>query len=117
MPPSSEDLISIYKKVIEPKLKDWVVFEHGTCVILYHPPKDLETEAKEVLQKYGIVVPGTPSGDFNVTKVDTGWIVTGDQPGILNYVTEEEGKDKEDYEIGLLGRNQKELDTKGLKII
>ncbi len=111
------DSVNIYKKVIEPKLKDWVVFEHGTCVIIYHTPKDLETEAKEILQKYGQIHPGTSTADFTVTKVDSGWIVTGDQPGILNYVSEDEGKDMEDYEIGLIGRDQKELDSQELKII
>lgn len=111
------DLVEIYKKVIEPKLKNWVVFEHGTCVIIYHPPKDLEAEAKEVLQKYGQVHPGSESADFTVMKADNGWIVAGNQPGILNYVSEDEGKGKEDYEIGLLGRNQKEQDSRDLKII
>lgn len=117
MPQSSEELINIYKKVIEPNLKDWVVFEHGTCVILYHHPMDLKTEAIEVLQKYGQVFSGSSSADFNVLKVDSGWIVTGDQPGILNYVSENEGKDKENYEIGLIGRNQKELDSQELKVL
>ncbi len=117
MPLNSEQLINIYKKIIEPKLKDWVVFEHGTCVIIYQPTKNLETEAKEVLQKYCPIKPGTSSADFRVTKVDPGWIVTGDQPGILNYVTEDEGYGKEDYEIGLIGRNEKEQDSKELKAI
>lgn len=110
-------MINIYKKIIEPKLKDWVIFEHGTCVIIYQPPKDLKAEAIEVLQKYGSVAAGTPSADFTVTKVDQGWIVTGNQPGILNYVSEDEGRGKENYEIGLLGRNKKEQDSKELKII
>lgn len=117
MPQSSEAFINIYKKVIDPKLTDWVVFEHGTCVIIYHPPKDLKAEAVEVLEKYGQVYPGTSTADFNVLKVDSGWIVTGDQPGILNYVSEDEGKGKEDYEIGLLGRNQKEQDSQKLKVV
>lgn len=111
------DLIEIYKKVIEPKLKDWVVFEHGTCVIIYHPPKDLTAEAIEVLQKYGQVYPGTSTADFTIIKADSGWVVAGDQPGILNYVSENEGAGKEDYEIGLIGRNQKKLDAKELKIV
>ncbi len=110
------DLVNIYKKVIEPKLKDWVVFEHGTCVIIYHPPKDLKAEATEVLRKYGAVVPGSESADFTVMKVDNGWVVAGSQPGILNYVSEDEGKGREDYEIGLLGRNKKEQDSKELKV-
>lgn len=116
IPQNSEELIGVYKKVIEPKFKDWVIFENGTCVIIYHPSKDLKTEAIEVLKKYGQVYPGTSTADFTVTKIDSGWIVTGDQPGILNYVSEDEGREKEDYEIGLIGRNQKEQDIKELKV-
>jgi hypothetical protein len=111
-----DKLAEIYRKVIEPRLKDWVVFEHGTCVILYHPPKDLKAEAIEVLKKYGTVTSGSESADFTVMKVDNGWIVAGSQPGILNYVSEEEGRNKEDYEIGLIGRNKKEQDSKELKV-
>lgn len=114
---SQEQLIKIYQKVIEPKIKNWVVFSNGTCVIIYHTKGDLEIEAKEILQKYGKVYPGTSSADFTVLKVDSGWIVTGDQPGILNYVSEDEGKDMEDFEIGLIGRKKKEIDTEELKII
>lgn len=114
---SQEQLINIYRKVIDPKLKNWVVFGNGTCVILYHPKGNFENEAKEVLKKYGQVYPGTSSADFIVTRIDEGWIVTGDQPGILNYVSEDEGKNKEDYEIGLIGRDKKEQDLKELEVI
>lgn len=117
MPQNSEDLTEIYKKIIDPKLKNWVVFENGTCVIIYHASKDLKAKATEVLQKYGQVHPGTNSADFTVTKVDSGWIVSGNQPGILNYVSEYEGEGKEDYEIGLVGRDKKELDGKELNSI
>lgn len=114
---NSKELINIYKKIISPNLQDWVIFEKGTCVIIYNPPKDLKAEAIEVLQKYGQVYPGSESADFTVTKIDTGWIVTGNQSGILNYVPEDEGNLKEDYEIGLIGRNNKEEDCKELKVI
>ncbi|MBI2022023.1 hypothetical protein HYS93_04075 [Candidatus Daviesbacteria bacterium] len=114
---SQEQIIKIYQKVIEPKIKNWVVFSSGTCVILYHPKGDLETEAKEVLQKYGQVHPGSSSADFTVLKVDSGWIVTGDQPGILNYVSEDEGRGKEEWEIGFIARDKKEQDLKELKVI
>lgn len=117
MPQNSKELANIYKKVIEPKLKDWVVFENGTCVIIYHPPKDLKAEAIEVLQKYGTVTPGSESADFEVMKVDNGWVVAGNQPGILNYVSEDEGNGKEDFEIGLMGRDKKEQDSQYLKVV
>ncbi len=114
---NKENFIEIYKRVIEPKLKHWVIFENGTCVIVYNLKGDLKTEAIEVLKKYGTVSAGTPSADFTVLKVDQGWIVTGDQPGILNYVSEHEGRYLEDYEIGLLGRDKKEQDSKELKTV
>lgn len=114
---NSEGLALVYKKIIEPKLKDWVIFSNGTCVIIYKSQGDLKNEATETLKKYGFIAPGSSSADFQVLKIDSGWIVYGDQPGILNYVTEEEGKGKEDYEIGLIGRNKKEQDSKKLDII
>ncbi|MDO8486862.1 MAG: hypothetical protein Q7S45_01005 [Candidatus Curtissbacteria bacterium] len=117
MPQNFEELIAIYKKVIEPKLQNWAVFENGTCVIIYNSPRDLKEEATEVLEKYGQIIPGTSSADFTVLKVDSGWIVAGDQAGILNYVSENEGSGKEDPEIGLIGRNKKEQDRKESKII
>lgn len=117
MPQNSEELINIYRKVIEQSLKNWVIFSNGTCVILYHSKGDLEKDAKEVLEKYGTVAPGSSSADFTVIKVDEGWVVAGDQPGILNYVSKNEGKGIEDYEIGLIGRDKKEQDLKELKII
>ena len=110
-------LVEIYRKIIDPKISNWVVFEHGTCVILYHPQGDLKIQAIEILQKYGLVTPGTSSADFTVIKVDEDWVVAGDRPGILNYVSKEEGDYKEDYEIGLIGRDKKEQDLKELKII
>lgn len=110
-------IAEIYRKVIEPKLKDWVILEHGTCVIIYNHKGDLKTEAIEVLKKYGTVTSGTSSADFTVTKVDEGWIVAGDQPGILNFVSEDEARDMEDYEIGLIGRDKKEHDCQELEVI
>ena len=115
--PTEEQLIDIYREVVNPKLKDWVIFNQGTCVIIYHHEGDVKAGAMEIMKKYGFATPGTSSADFTVLKVDNGWIVTGDQPGILNFVSEDEGKGKADFEIGLIGRSKKELDCKELKII
>ncbi|HLC87601.1 MAG TPA: hypothetical protein VJG66_00910 [Patescibacteria group bacterium] len=49
--PQNSELVNIYRKAIDPKRKDWVVFEHGTCVIIYNLKGDLKTEAIEVLKK------------------------------------------------------------------
>ena len=117
MPQNSEELIDIYRKVISFKLKNWVVFENGTCVIIYNPKGNLKTEASDVLKKYGTVTAGSSSADFTLIKADSGWIVAGDQPGILNYVSESEGDGKEDYEIGLIGRDKKDRDSRELIVI
>ncbi|HLC87600.1 MAG TPA: hypothetical protein VJG66_00905 [Patescibacteria group bacterium] len=35
----------------------------------------------------------------------------------MNFVPEREGRDLEDYEIGLIGRDKKELDRRELKVV
>ena len=114
------DLINIYKKVIiDPKVS-WVVFKNGTCVMLLKPEKDLKVQAIKILKEHGRVLVGTPSGDFEVTKIPEidGWVVTGDYPGIMNYVSQEELEGtKSDFEIGIIGRTKRELDAKELKVI
>ncbi|MFX0090993.1 MAG: hypothetical protein ACFFBD_04455, partial [Candidatus Hodarchaeota archaeon] len=58
------DLINTWRTIILGAQKSWVMFEHGTCVILMEPQEDLQAQAKELLKEWGPVVPGTPLGDF-----------------------------------------------------
>lgn len=113
------DVVQIYKKVITDPAMNWVVFKNGTCVMLLNPEKELHTQAIKILKEHGPAVAGTPSGDFEVTKIPeiNGWVVTGDYPGIMVYVSEEEGKKKNDVETGLVGRNKRERDAKELEIV
>jgi hypothetical protein len=113
------DLVNIYKKVITDPSMSWVLFKHGTCVMLLNPEKDIQTQAIKILKEHGSVVAGTPSGDFEVTKIPEikGWIVTGDYPGIMVYVSMVEGKKKKDFEIGMIGRTKRELDAKELEVL
>ena len=46
-----------------------------------------------------------------------GWVVTGDYPGIMMYILSEEGKNKSDFEIGMIGRTKRESAAKILEII
>src|SRR3989338_2153577 len=109
------DLIHIYKKIIIDPAMSWVLFKHGTCVMLLSPQEDVSLQAIKILKEHGHVVAGTPSGDFEVTKIPevNGWVVTGDYPGIMMYVSDDEahsassgqaGKEKGDFEIGEIGR-------------
>ena len=114
------DLINIYKKIITDQSASWVLFRHGTCVMLLEPQKDLKEQCVKILREHGSVIPGTPSGDFEVTKIPeiNGWIVTGDYPGIMMYISYKEGgNNKKDFEIGMIGRNKREHDAKELEVV
>lgn len=97
----------------------WVLFKNGTCVMLLRPEGDAQEQAIKILKEHGLVVEGTSSGDFEVTKIPeiNGWVVTGDYPGIMVYVPLEEGKKKDDVEIGLIGRTKRETDAKVLEVV
>lgn len=113
------DLVQIYKKIIIDPLMSWVLFKNGTCVMLLSPQEDIQAQAIKILKEHGRVVAGTPSGDFEVTKIPdiNGWVVTGDYPGIMMYVPLAEGRKKGDFEIGMIGRTKRELDAKEFGVI
>lgn len=114
------DLINVYKKIIIDASMSWVLFKHGTCVMLLKPQNDIRKQAISILKEYGSVVAGTPSADFAVTKIPeiNGWVVTGDYPGMMIYVSQEEaGKKNSDFEIGLVGRHKRADDAKELEVV
>ena len=115
------DYIEIWRNVIIGDNKSWVLFEHGTCVILMEPKEDLATQAIEIMKEYGPVHVGTGSADMGITGLSNypGWVVTGHHPDMLNYVSPKELKtdNPSDLVIGFLGRSKREADSKSLKII
>ena len=114
------DLVKIYNKIIIDSSISWVLFKHGTCVMLTKPGKDIRAQAINILKKHGSVMPGTPSGDFEVTKIPdlNGWVIIGDSPGIIMYVPMEEiGNNKSDFEIGMIGRTKRDLDGNELEVV
>ena len=114
------DLINTYKKIIIDPEANWVLFKNGTCVMLMNPQGNIQAQAIKILKEHGAVVAGTPSGDFEVTKIPeiNGWVVTGDYPGIMMYVSEEEvGQRNSDFEIGITGRAKREQDAKTLEVM
>lgn len=114
------DLVDIYKKIVIDKSASWVLFKHGTCVMFLEPQENIKEQAIKILREHGSVVAGTPSGDFEVTKIPeiNGWVVTGDYPGIMMYVSMEEiGNNKNDFEIGMIGRSIRERDASGLEVV
>lgn len=114
------DVVAVFQKVVTDPSMSWVLFKHGTCVMLLNPEEDFRKQAITLLKNHGPVIPGTPSGDFDVTRIPDiqGWIVTGNFPGIMMYVFEDEaGNNNSDLEIGMLGRTKRDLDAKFVHVI
>ena len=118
----NEQLIDTWRRIIVGGGKSWVVFEHGTCVILTRRAEEVAAEATALLKEWGPVVVGTPAGDFNVVKLqdEPGWVVTCHHPDILTYVGADEfaeGHAPEEMMIGLIGRAKRGQDAEELRII
>ncbi len=109
-----------WREIINDPAKSWVLFSHGTCVILMQPGPDLAGQAIELLREWGPVQIATPSADFNVIHlVDLpGWIVTCHHPDILTYVGPQEIADElqQEFRIGLAGRYKRDQAARELVV-
>lgn len=120
-----EHIVEIWRKIIqntpERQGKPWVVFRHGTCVILMQgasSKEDATTKATQIISEYGPVYAGTPAGDFNITENSAadGIIVTGWHTDVLNYV----GKDEAGNNMlvnALAGRNKRDQDGRNPEVV
>lgn len=118
---SNDDLIKHVQLAINPIFKSWVLFKHGTYIIIENNENEIEKEALEKMKEFGPVHAGSPAGDFaTITLKGTeGWVISSHGYGMYTYVHPSELKKEnpEDYEIGLYGRNKRELDGADLEII
>ncbi|PZU91661.1 MAG: hypothetical protein DI529_00400 [Chryseobacterium sp.] len=120
---NNQELINHIKLAINPKYQDWVVFKHGTYIIFDEADtvKEIHKEALKQMKEFGPVYAGGPAGDFGITTLDKtdGWIVSGHGYGMYTYVSplELDNKNPSDSEIGLFGRNKRDLDGKNPEII
>ena len=126
--------------------KSWVLFHHGTCVLLPEPRpgEDLGEQALRLLAEHGPVHIGSPSAQFKVVHLnpaeatvihldppeDTpkyapthapkgtpGWYVTCHHPDILTYVEPTDvTPGAGDLEVGLCGRSKRHMDGTELTI-
>jgi hypothetical protein len=118
---SFNPLIEIWRTVIIGRQKSWVLFRHGTCVILREPEADLSTQALALMREWGPVQVGTSAGDFNV--IDPvhapGWVVTSHHNDIMTYVGPDEigQPNPGDLYVGLFGREKRDRDAHELEII
>ncbi|MGC4885784.1 hypothetical protein [Micromonospora sp. DT227] len=118
---SEHELAATWRRIIRGDGKSWVVFAHGTCVVLPDPRPgvDLAVEAIDVLREYGPVHVGSPAGDFGTLTLDPGpgWVVYGHHNDVLTYVTPDEVVEGDDLAVGLYGRGKRDLDGRELRVV
>ncbi len=113
-----KSLLENVKLAINPKFKDWVLFQNGTYIIFDDVTKviNIEEEAIKLMKEFGPVSPGGSAGDFNVITLNktTGWIVSGHGYGMYTYVNPNElsKTSPNDVTIGLFGCSKRDKDAK-----
>jgi hypothetical protein len=111
---SEPDRVAMWRRIIRGEGKSWVVFMHGTCVVLPtpSPEEDLAQRAVDILREYGPVHAGSPAGDFGVITLEPGpgWVVCGHHNDVLTYVGPDEVTDDSELAVGLLGRGKRDRD-------
>jgi len=114
-------LIDIWRKIIVGDNKNWVLFRHGTCVVITRPVKDVADQAGLILAEWGPVGNSNPVADYRTVKLtrDPGWVVACRHPDILSYVgpLDPVGENPSEETIGLLGRGRRYADAAELQII
>jgi len=116
---TTEMLVDVWQRLLADPRKSWVLFEHGTCVVLTAPEGDLAEQATEVLREFGPVHAGSSAGDFGVIDVKDadGWVVTGHHPDVLTYVAPDEPRDRSDIAVGVYGRSKRHRDGTELRFV
>ncbi|MGV9249532.1 hypothetical protein [Streptomyces sp. NPDC003710] len=115
----TEILVNVWQRLLAAPRKSWVLFEHGTCVVLTAPDGELAEQATEILKKFGPVHAGSSAGDFGVIDLKDveGWVVTGHHNDVLTYVGPDEPHDQSEIAVGLLGRSKRHRDGTELNIL
>lgn len=116
---NTETLIDVWQRLLADPHKSWVLFEHGTCVVLPAPEGELAEQATDLLREFGPAHAGSSAGDFGVIDLDDveGWVVTGHHNDVLTYVGPDEPADDSQFAVGLCGRSQRHLDGTELNVV
>lgn len=116
----NDQLVNVWRSIIDGGDKSWALFENGTCVILMEPEDDISAQAIELMKEWGPVHAGSSAGDFSTITLENeaGWVVTSHHNDTLTYVDpEESGDDPSDLSVGLLGRSKRDQDAESLTVI
>lgn len=108
----TETLIGAWRRLLSGSGKSWVLFEHGTCVVLEEPVGPLADRGTEILREFGPVSVSGPAGDFRVLELKNGegWLVTGHHPDVVTYVALDECEDPSHLAVGIHGRSKRDRD-------
>ncbi len=115
-----DETVEVWRQLVVGKGGSWVLFSHGTCVVLAGAEGPLEQQGIELLKEWGPVAAGSPSGDFSVVILDglPGWVVTSHHELVNTYVRPDElDDDPAEVDIGLLGRLKRDLDATELVVV
>ncbi|MFF7281370.1 hypothetical protein [Streptomyces griseorubiginosus] len=115
----TEMLIDVWQRLLADPHKSWVLFEHGTCVVLPAPEGDLAEQATDLLKQFGPAHAGSSAGDFGVIDLEDaeGWVVTGHHNDVLTYVGPDEPQDASQIAVGLFGRSKRHRDGTELHVV
>jgi hypothetical protein len=115
------DFVEAWRRTIQGEHKSWVLFRHGTCVVLVDPgdEADLAAQAIAILREYGPVHAGTPAGDFGTITLDPGpgFVVYGHHDDVLTFVGADEVIEPDDLTVGLYGRTKRDQDGRELDVV
>ncbi|GHI70179.1 hypothetical protein Snoj_40970 [Streptomyces nojiriensis] len=116
---NTEILMDVWQRLLADPHKSWVLFEHGTCVVLMAPDGELAEQATAILREFGPVHAGSSAGDFGVIDLEDaeGWVVTGHHNDVLTYVGPDEAVDQSEITVGLFGRSKRHRDGTELHVV
>jgi hypothetical protein len=114
------DLVEAWRSINGRDSPCWVLYRHGTCVLVREPQAQLAAHANDLLREWGPVQVGTPAGDFDVIRLENGmgFVVTCHHRDGRTFVgTDEVSPEAAEVMIGLLGRSKRARDAEELSIL
>ena len=115
----NQTLIDAWRRLLTGSGKSWVVFEHGTCVVVEHPVGDLAEQAVGILREFGPMHVATAAGDFRVLELQQGdgWLVTSHHPHVVTFVPRDDPEEPSHLAVGILGRSRRDRDGTELRVV
>jgi hypothetical protein len=111
----------VWQAILRDTVPAWVLFKHGTCVVVSDPRDDAAAAAIAILREHGPVHVATPTADFTVhTLADyPGWVISCHHSDIITYVHPREVDEPgpRNHAVGLLGRSYRDHDSRELEVV